>query len=135
VWRPCGETLTQFQPRQQKPRDLFAFTRKAPASAEPLLTIHMRTPSTGDGLWHIDPVSGTILNPAMVRSGSSGPLIGVGEASCVGVGVGVGGCVAVAVGAVVGMGDAVAIGVGLIVEGACFVVSVEGVMTGVADGA
>lgn len=52
-----------------------------------------------------------------------------------GVGVGVGGCVAVAVGAVVGMGDAVAIGVGLIVEGACFVVSVEGVMTGVADGA
>ncbi len=63
-------------------------TRKAPASAEPLLTIHMRSPSTGDGLSQIDPVSGAILNAAIVRSGIDGLLSAVGEASCVGVGVG-----------------------------------------------
>jgi len=105
-------------------------TRKDPASAEPMLTTQMRSPSTGGGLSQIDPVSGSILSAAIVRSGSGGLLVGVGEASCVGVAVG--GCVAVAVGTLVGMGDAVdvgsitlaAVGVGVFVGGAWVAVAV-----------
>ncbi len=99
-------------------------TRKDPASAEPMLTTQMRSPSTGGGLSQIDPVSGAILSAAIVRSGSGGLLVGVGEASCVGV--------AVAVGTLVGMGDAVdvgsitlaAVGVGVFVGGAWVAVAV-----------